>query len=404
MRRTLLTLVSLLAGIGLLIPELQSQLELKSFFWNGESRAEIINGDFAQARTQVLENAFKQALTQALTEALGEKLFQEKAQVIEKTFFQQPSRFVARYKIISQNVGDKEYLMQVEVELSQEQIQMTLKQVGLISAPDKVLMLAVLQEKDTAWESAWLVNSNKESLAEKILATKIQSWGYQLAQPKPILDPEKLEKELLDPNWLTRLKTKTSAELLIAGRLRVRTELKAKAEEITQELRNIDDTDEAGKDRYSAKASLELTVIDLNQVGRKLNLQAEQTAQGPGKEQAINQAVELVVYMVLPELNQALERLSKKQEGSGAGQELLEVTGLLSYYQYQQLWSSLKKADLFQKIELWGFAPGTVRFLISYNGNRETLKKAIANLRFPEFRLLPVESDSQALRFKFESL
>jgi len=381
-----------------------AQVELNTLSWTCQGQAEIISDNFAQAQAQALDDAFKKAITNTLTEALGEKTFQEEARQIEDNFFKNPGKFVNRYKIITQGPQETSYLVEVEVELSKEQIQVGLVQAGLAQTRSKILMVAVIQDETGALKSNWLAGSGKESLPEKLLSLELQSWGYRLAKPEPILEPKKLDKIISDQTWLAKCRAKYGADIFILGKLKLTTELKAKAGTEKTNLENIEDTEEAGADLYSARAELELTLIDLTGQEKNSNLTAEQTATLAGKEPAKSRSIDLVTHSILPELGLALDRLTQKSLGPvGGEEEIIEIAGLGSYYQYLALFEGLKKIEAIRDLEPWGFAPGTARFSVRYSGDRESLNKAISGARFSEFRLLPIESDHHELKFKFET-
>lgn len=394
----------LLMSLAMLL--VNASVEFQTLFWTVEGKAEIVSNNFAQAETQALTDAFKNAISKTLIETLGEKTVNEKARQIADAFYKDPARFVNRYKIISQGPVEKEYIMQVEVELSPEQIKIGLVQAGLIESRNKVIILAVIQDEDGALKSIWLAGSGKESQLEKILSRELQARGYRLANPEPVLDIQKLEKNISDLNWLSKMKNKYNADLFLLGNLKLKTELKTKADAKKAELENIDDSEKSERNIYSVRAQFDLTIIDLTGQEKNARLSTEQSVNLLGMDQAKNRAIELVAQTILPELNLALDRLAKKGMGAeDAGEKIIEVTGITSYYQFQQLMEGLKKISAIQNLELLGFAPGTVRFSVNYSIDREALKKAVSSARFPEFRLLPMDSDhNKELRFKFESI
>jgi hypothetical protein len=382
-----------------------AQSELKTLSWTVEGKADISGNNVASARTRALSAAFAEAIRSSLAEALGEKVLKERGKTVAEIFYKDLNQFVNRYKIVTEGPQDKSYLMQVDVELSADLMRVGLVQAGLVSAGSRVVILAVIEDDAGALKSDWITPAAPQALSEKFLTLELQSWGYRLARPDPVLEPAKLDRNLSDSAWLAKLREKYGAEILVLGKLELSAELKAKAGAGKSGAQNIEDTEEAGVDLYSAQCNLELTVIDLSAAEKSQVLETEQTLAAAGADSAKSKSIEAAVRSILPELSIALDRMSQAGLARGGGsQELLEVTGLISFDQYRQVYDQLKKIEAVRDLKLYGFAPGTVKFSIRFAGDNEALKKAITQTKDPEFRLLPIASDRQGLKFKFEAM
>jgi len=391
-------LASALAAAAILLYA-QSPAQQSSFTVAGT--AEVKDGNYAEAKAQGLIDAYQKALTQGLAQTLGEKTFQDKKTLIEQHFFQDPSKFVNRYRILSEDFSGDSYSVNAEVELSIDKIQIELVQAGLDRAKSQSLVLAVVQEENDKYQSSWLASSPGQSLAEKLLALEIQRWGYRLVKPEPILDPQKIDKYLSDKLWQSQLGDRRNARFLVLGEEKLITE---KKEEASSSKALLKTSEEAGTGIYAAAASIKITVVDLDSGEKQVLPLIEQSAADNELAEARAKATELAVRQALPEISLALDRLTRKARPleDKAQKIMLEVQGVESYFQYQELITGLKNSETLRAVELWGFGPQKVKLLVLVPADKESIKRQIASLHFPEFKLLPIESDKQDLRFKLE--
>jgi len=364
--------------------------------------AQIVENNYARAKSEGLTDAYKKAVSQCLTRILGEKSFKEKSRLIEEHFLQDPAAFVDRFRIGSENFAGDLYTVEVAVELSLDKIQIELVQSGLDRSKKESLALAVVEEEGDEFRSSWLAVSPTQSQAEKLLALEIQRWGYRIVKPAAIIDPQKLDKIMDDKSWALQLGDRFNAKLLVLGREKMATE---KRELSAEKKLGIQTTEEGGGGIYAATALLEMYVVDLESGDRQKVAMLDQTVLGNELAEAKSRVVEQLVRQALPEISLAIEKLSRRDlSGEKAQKVVVEFGGLESYYQYQELISGLKEIDAFKDVELWGFAPGKVKVLVHYSGDRESVRKQIAARGFAEFKVLPVEGDRIELKFTIETL
>jgi len=362
-----------------------------------------ISGDnYSQAKAQGLIDAYKNALTRALTQSLGEKTVKEKFKLLDEQFFKDPGRFVNRYKLLSEQFLGDSYNVNAEVELDLDKIRIDLVQIGLDKPGRESIILAVVEKENDAYQSAWLAASPSQSYPEKLLGMEMQRWGYRLVRPAPIFDPEKIDKNLGDKIWLFQLKDRYNADFLILGEEKLIVE---KKEEPAQPKRGIQTSEESGAGLYAANSELMINLVNLESGEKQLIQKSAVSALDPELNEAKAKATAQAVRSILPDLSLGLERLSRRGQEKLSGQKVpAEILGVNSYFKYQQLMDGLKKMEGLSSVELWGFAPGVVKVVIQYPGDRESLKKAISESHFPLFKLLPVESERQDFSFKFEAL
>jgi hypothetical protein len=364
--------------------------------------ATVEAGNYAQAKSQGLTDAYKKAIIQALNQSLGEKTVTDKSKLVEEHFFQDPSKFVNRYKMLSEQFVGDAYTVKAEVDLSLEKISIELVQAGLDRSKNQSVMVVVFEEENKIHKSSWLAGKPEPSRAEKLLNLEIQRWGYRLVKPEAVFEPQKLEKNLSEKSWLSSTGEKYNAEFLVAGTDKLLIE---KKEQTPEEKARVRNTEDSGTGVYAVTCQLEISLIDLN-TGEKLELlKTGQTAADSEQAEAESKAIDQAVHTILPDLSLAMELLSRKgQAGPDKGQKVvIQILGVNSYFTYQQLMEGLKKVEGLHALELWGFSPGTVLVSVQYSGDKDALKTLVSGHDYGDFRILPVESEKQDLRFKFES-
>jgi hypothetical protein len=364
--------------------------------------AEVKEGNFAEAKAQGLEDAYQKALTQWLTQTLGQKVFQDKKALIDEYFLKEPGQFINRYRIVSENFSGDTYNVNAEIDLAVDKIQIGLVQAGLDRSKSQSLVLVVIEEEDGKYQSGWLLSNPSQSLAEKLLGLEIQRWGYRLVKPEPSMDPEKFDKYLADKSWQSQLGDRRNAKFMVLGQAKLVIARKEQSASAKDQLKTSED---AGTGTYTASASVSITVLDLDNGEKQSIPLIEQSAAANELVEARAKATDLAVRIALPEISLALDRLNRKTKTSldKTQKILVEIQGVESYFQYQEIMAGFKNAESIRAFELWGFAPQKVKLLIA-DQDRENLKKQISSIHFPEFRLLPIESDKQDLRFKLEPI
>jgi len=364
--------------------------------------ATVVESNYAQAKSSGLTDAYKKALIRALSQILGEQTVADKSKLVEEHFFQDPSKFVNRYKMLSEQFVGDVYTVNAEVDLSIEKVQIELVQAGLDRSKNQSVLLVVFEQENNAYKSSWLAAKPEQSYAEKLLALEIQRWGFRLVKPEAVFDPKKLEKNISEKSWLSSTGEKYNAEFMVAGADKLLIEKKEPAPEEKSRVRN---TEEAGTGVYAATCQLEVSLIDLG-TGEKLELlKTGQTAADSELNEAKSKATDQAVRSILPDLSLALEKLSRKNQApEDKGQKaVIQILGVNSYYLYQQVMEGLKKVDGLRSVELWGFAPGKVLVTVQYSGDKDSLKALVSGRDYGDFKILPIDSEKQDLRFQFES-
>jgi len=380
-----------------------AQVNIQQRLWTIQAKALVEENNFARAREKALQDAFKKAIKESLSVALGEKAFLEKAKLVEAYFYENPVRFVNRYRIISEKLEGEEYKMEVEVELSPNQLQMELVQAGIVKSDNPDLLVMAIEQKEKTFSSYWLKAESKESKAETLLSILFKENGYRVVKPEPVFIPQALEQNLKDKTWLIELRRKYQAQAMVFAKVLIKTEQKTITSADEQLIYN---TEQAPGALFSLNCQLELYLIDLTIAERKLIIKNQQNAEGEDLEETKNKVIERAINEIMPELILALEQtLQKPATKTSPGQWILiEFSGLSSYFQYLQLAQELKKIKLIKNLELWGFAPKAVKFWIEYPGDKELLKKSLASYQFQNFALLPVQPEKDQLRFNLQPL
>jgi len=380
-----------------------AQVNIQQRLWTIQAKALVEENNFARAREKALQDAFKKAIKESLSVALGEKAFLEKAKLVEAYFYENPVRFVNRYRIISEKLEEEEYKMEVEVELSPNQLQMELVQAGIVKSDNPDLLVMAIEQKEKTFSSYWLKAESKESKAETLLSILFKENGYRVVKPEPVFIPQALEQNLKDKTWLIELRRKYQAQAMVFAKVLIKTEQKTITSADEQLIYN---TEQAPGALFSLNCQLELYLIDLTIAERKLIIKNQQNAEGEDLEETKNKVIERAINEIMPELILALEQtLQKPATKTSPGQWILiEFSGLSSYFQYLQLAQELKKIKLIKNLELWGFAPKAVKFWIEYPGDKELLKKSLASYQFQNFALLPVQPEKDQLRFNLQPL
>ena len=380
-----------------------ARVNIQQRLWTIQAKALVEENNFARAREKALQDAFKKAIKESLSVALGEKAFLEKAKLVEAYFYENPVRFVNRYRIISEKLEGEEYKMEVEVELSPNQLQMELVQAGIVKSDNPDLLVMAIEQKEKTFSSYWLKAESKESKAETLLSILFKENGYRVVKPEPVFIPQALEQNLKDKTWLIELRRKYQAQAMVFAKVLIKTEQKTITSADEQLIYN---TEQAPGALFSLNCQLELYLIDLTIAERKLIIKNQQNAEGEDLEETKNKVIERAINEIMPELILALEQtLQKPATKTSPGQWILiEFSGLSSYFQYLQLAQELKKIKLIKNLELWGFAPKAVKFWIEYPGDKELLKKSLASYQFQNFALLPVQPEKDQLRFNLQPL
>jgi hypothetical protein len=365
--------------------------------------ATVEGNNYALAKTIGLTDAYKKALTLALTDKLGEKTVSEKSKLIEDHFFSDPSKFVNRYRILTEQFVGDAYTVNAEVDLSLDKIQIELVQAGLDRTKNQSVVLVVFEQDNNTYKSAWLSSKPEQSYPEKIMALEIQSWGYRMVRPEPAFDPAKLEKNIADKSWLMSAGEKYNAEFMVEGVEKLVVEKKEPGPADKAAPRTAE---ESPAGTYIATCQIEVRLLNLSS-GEKTEFQKTgQSAEDSELAEAKNKATELALRSILPDLSLAMERTNRKgavaaDKGPSA---VIEIEGVKSYYVYKQLLDGLKKTEGLGGVGLWGFGPDKVMVTVKYSGDPDDLKNIVSGRQYSDFRLLPIESEKSGMRFRLETI
>ncbi len=103
----------------------------------------ITNSDVDKARNNALENAKQNSLAMAMNEILNSEKLSENNIVINNTIYSQTDNYIASYKVIEDELSNKDSRIKIETKVDINSLEKKLIDIGVLTAAPIVVMLVV---------------------------------------------------------------------------------------------------------------------------------------------------------------------------------------------------------------------------------------------------------------------
>ncbi|GEM_PF-6751904 len=385
--RTILLKAILVLGI-LFAFSVRAQEEINPELVNG--RAPIKDGKVATARAEALEDAFQNKVKEKVAQILTPSVLELEAPVLDEKIYARSREFISRYIILKEFRDRDEYVISAQIFLSDQALRKALLSEGFLEKRDVgpvfLMVLENHQGKYSTWWASPAGTAGQPSVGEAYLAKRLKDQGYTLVEPIPSQarpDQSKLIAQTCSIETLRQIAELSGASICICARAKsVPVERKADTGAIVSEAR------------------LDLSLINLQSLESLARFSAQARAEANNVQNADGLALEEAARSVLPELLGKLDEYHP--ETRTADQDRLEViiANLYSYKLYKTLHQALAHLPGVGSLELWGFSPGKVKFLVQYQGEPLAFSNSLARKDFGEFQLTIVKLDRNRIELR----
>jgi hypothetical protein len=353
-----------------------------------EGRAPVREDSVSRARAKALEDAFRKKLKQEVARMLPASVLEGDSAELETEIYSKKREFISRYIIANEYRDDDEYVVEAEVFVSGEAIRNALISKGFIKKKELgPIFLMVTQDREgkpsTWWESK-PGEKGVPSVPEAVLAKTLKEHGYTLVEPIPAQPRPDIKKLISNPKSLETLGELTElfgASIYIQGN--------AKAVPVERK---------ADTDTLVSEARLEVSLIDPRDQRLIARFSAQSHAEADTAANAGVVAVEQAARSTAPEILARLERFRPQAPALDKGKIKVSMSNLYSYKIYKHLEESIPGIPGVQDMELWGFSPGKVMFLVQYSGESLAFANSLAREEFGEFKLNILELDENRIQ------
>jgi hypothetical protein len=353
-------------------------------------RAPVEDDKVAAARANALEDAFQNKVKEEVAQILPPSVLEMESQSLEEKIYTRSREFISRYSIVKEYRDQEEYVIEARISLSDETLRKALLSQGFLEkkhvGPIFLVVLENCQGKYSTWWASPAGTAGQPSVAEAYLAKRLKDQGYTLIEPIPSQarpDQGKLIAHPCETDTLRQIAEISGAGICICACAKsVPVERKADTRAIVSEAR------------------IDLSLINLESQESLARFSAQARAEADTVQNADSLALEEVARSILPELLGRLEEY--RPETRTADQDQLEVTisSLYSYKLYKTMHQTLARVPGVGSLELWGFSPGKVRFLVQYQGEPLAFANSLARKDFGEFQLAIVKLDKNQIELR----
>ncbi len=355
-----------------------------------EGRASVKGGKVSDARARALENAFENRVRQKTAEILPPVVIEGDSAALEEKIFSRSRDFVSRYMIAREFRDGDVYVVEAEVFVSEEALRSALLSAGLMREKETgLIFLMVVEEIDGkagTWWNSPPGQTGAPSVSEAFLAMVLKNQGYTLVEPIPSQPRPDVSKLTADPDSEDTLRALTGtygAGIFIYGRGR------AIPVEEKPDMRTI---------VSSARLDLKITGLEDKTTIARFSAQARSEADTTANAGAL--ALEQAARSMVPEVLARLEKYRPQAQIPDKGKIVLSIGNLYSYKLYMTLSETVSRIPGVMYVELWGFSPGTVKFLVQYQGEPIALANVLARKTFDDFNLTIVELDKNRIELR----
>lgn len=342
--------------------------------------AKIEEGGISNAKQMALRDAFRNLVKEKVESILGSRALEKKeASILEEKIYSKAESFIVRYQVVSETQEEGKLKVGIEAMVSEPVLIRALQREGLLATTKPLIAIAIKEEfvSGTSKVEGW------KSVVEAELRHYLESAGYPLVG----LISGATVMGFFSSDSALRLEAYRSfsagskANFLLVGN--------AKAQSLGKQK---------DSETFLANAELNLELVKLGEEPSSIeNFSIRQQGQGIDHRSSLENSLFQATKQILPEIIYALENAQQETKPGQKDLNKVVVVGLKSYQQYLEVLDSFKNLSGVNFLELWGFSPGEVRFLVGYSGNSSSLADSLSKLEFPEFVLKTKEVEEKTI-------